>query len=176
MVDAGYKINWRNITIAAGIALIGSYLLRTSTSSNVSRHSIAERASPELTQTGSGLTQTRSAEMTIGEFKCSAKDSAEVKRLTPIDTQGQLESDKEALEAQGRELADLQVQIEATPTNEFSSSSDVGYHNQMVDQYNLLQSTYESDATALKQRVDAFTPQMEVRDSYLEQHCAKISQ
>jgi hypothetical protein len=169
VLDTGHRVNWRVIAGIAGLAVIGSYLLRMPYNWAISQHRISVLTSREASHVGSG-------EVTIGQFRCSAKAATEVKRLTPIETQGQLESDKEALDARGRELAQLQVQIEATPVDDFSSSSALAYRDQMIDQYNTMQGTYESDAAALKQRIDTYNSQIEAHDSYLAQHCTSIDQ
>jgi hypothetical protein len=168
VLEAGYKIKWSKFIAIAGVAIIGAYLLRTADIGKIFGRGDTHGTSPEPSQT-------EPKNVTIGRFKCSAKDSAEVKRLTPLDTQGQLETDKADLQAKGRELAALQVQIEAAPSNGVAGQDESDPHNQMADQYNLLQGTYESDATALKQRIDTFNSQTEAHDAYLEHHCVRIS-
>ncbi len=110
VLEAGYKIKWSKFIAIAGVAIIGAYLLRTADIGKIFGRGDTHGTSPEPSQT-------EPKNVTIGRFKCSAKDSAEVKRLTPLDTQGQLETDKADLQAKGRELAALQVQIEAAPSN-----------------------------------------------------------
>ena len=116
------------------------------------------------------------ADVMIGQFVCSGKDAAQIKRLTPIDTLGQLQSDTEALDAEEHELDDLKTQIVVAPTTYLPGPSDLDYRKQLVDRYNTLLASYRNDAAALKQRTDTFNSQTMAHNSYVQQHCQRIGQ
>ena len=115
-------------------------------------------------------------EVVFAQYVCSALDGLQVKRLTPIDTLGQLQSDSEALDAKQIELDDLKTQIVVAPTTYLPGPSDMDYRKQMVDQYNALLASYRTDEAALKQRTDTFNSQTLARKKYLQQHCRSIGQ
>lgn len=112
----------------------------------------------------------------LGQFVCSAKDAAQVKSLTPIDSMGQLQSDNEALEAQERELNELKTQIDIISTNDLAAANQLDYRRQMVDKYNSSLDAYQRDGAALKQRIDTYNLQIEAHDTYLAQHCKRDEQ
>jgi hypothetical protein len=122
------------------------------------------------------LTAIDGPDVMFAQYVCSAQDAVQVKRLTPIDTLAQLQSDSDSLNAKQIQLEDLKTQIVVAPTAYLAGPSDMDYRKQLVDQYNALLASYRTDEGALKQRTETFNSQTLARKKYLQQHCRTAAQ
>lgn len=164
--------HWRYRAAVAALAILSvavlEYRSQIADWATVFRHNTQSYAAGPASLSGS--------DVIFAQYICSARDALQVKRLTPVDTLGQLQSDSEALDAKQIELDDLKTQIVVAPTTYLSGPSDMDYRKQMVDQYNALLASYRTDEAALKQRTDTFNLQTLARKNYLQEHCRAIGQ
>jgi hypothetical protein len=124
-VTEGELAHWRYIASIAALVVLGGGLLFKEDRSQILRW--ARMFGHHATSSVGNPISNTEADVTIGQFVCSGKDAAQVKRLTPIDTLGQLQSDTEALDAEEHELDDLKTQIVVAPTTYLPGPSDMDY-------------------------------------------------
>lgn len=153
------------VTVLAGVLVYSS--IHVSEDANSPQRGSA--AVPDSAETSYGP-------VVLSGFTCSTKEVAQLKRLAPVDTVGQLQEDAEALEAKQRELDDLKTQIDILPTTNFSGPSQLDYRLHMVDQYNTLLGSYQNDSAELNRRKNAFNAQADAYQHFLELHCKRTEE
>jgi hypothetical protein len=171
-----YKVNWRNITIIAGLIIAFFIWFETNdkpssqqpaSSSSISSPTYGRQESPyppsEIDNT---------ATVDNGQFYCSQPDLPQAKLLSPSNT-AQLEQEEQELERRNHALDSLRLQIEASGVTPYSDQTDIDRYNAMVAQYNAKLVAVRAAYSSHQTNKDVYNQQVEDYNNFLLTHCRK---
>lgn len=160
------KWNWKVILIITGIIIVIIWIGVSEDSSSPT----STYTSPSTSQIKNVSVDDESVE--YGEYRCSQYHYDKAVALSPSESEQTLENAQLSMETRANEIERLQLEIENSYVNEYSSQWEIDDYNDTVETYNSKLTSYQRDATALDSRIDKFNVQVEAHNNYLVQNCS----